>query len=188
MHYIYMCVHLFLVDQFLPLTGFSLFVQQSLLWIYTLTTLNITTQSFYLKTLVFCCLCYFLWILYHVFIQQTKVTQKAPLPMRYIRGEVGKLNKSIMLVGFLLLSHGFVLLESNFHNYDEPMNGELVMLRSQGIPFILTWLGQGFSQVGTNQKLSNSISRLFQEFIQISWFYKPPICTFVHTCWKMSHH
>jgi hypothetical protein len=50
--------------------------------------------------------------------------------MRYIRGEVGKLNKSIMLVGFLLLSHGFVLLESNFHNYDEPMNGELVMLRS----------------------------------------------------------
>jgi len=40
------------------------------------------------------------------------------------------LNKSIMLVGFLLLSHGFVLLESNFHNYDEPMNGESVMLRS----------------------------------------------------------
>jgi len=48
----------------------------------------------------------------------------------YIGGQVGKLNKSIMLVGFLLLSHGFVLLESNFHNYDEPMNGESVMLRS----------------------------------------------------------
>jgi hypothetical protein len=47
----------------------------------------------------------------------------------YIGGQVGKLNKSIMFVGFLLLSHGFVLLESNFHNYDEPMNGELVMLR-----------------------------------------------------------
>ncbi len=41
--YIYMCMHIFLVDQFLPLTGFSFFVQQSLLWIYTLTTLNVMT-------------------------------------------------------------------------------------------------------------------------------------------------
>jgi hypothetical protein len=49
--------------------------------------------------------------------------------MRYIGGQVGKLNKSIMLVEFLILSHGFVLLEGNFHNQDEPMSGELVMLR-----------------------------------------------------------
>ncbi len=41
--YIYMCMYLFLVDQFLPLIDFSLFVQQSLLWIYTLTTPNMTT-------------------------------------------------------------------------------------------------------------------------------------------------
>ncbi len=42
-HCIYMCMHLFLVDQFLPLTSFSLFVYQSLLWIYTLITPYVTT-------------------------------------------------------------------------------------------------------------------------------------------------
>ncbi len=42
-HCIYVCVHLFLVDQFLPFIGFSLFVQQSLLWIYTRTTPNVMT-------------------------------------------------------------------------------------------------------------------------------------------------
>ncbi len=41
MHYIYM--HLFLVDQFLPLTSFNLFVQQSFLWIYTFMTLYVMT-------------------------------------------------------------------------------------------------------------------------------------------------
>ncbi len=40
--YIYVCVYLFLLDQFLPLTSFNLFVQQNLLWIYTLTTPNVT--------------------------------------------------------------------------------------------------------------------------------------------------
>jgi hypothetical protein len=42
-HCIYMCMHLFLVDYFIPLTGFNLFVQYSLLWIYTLMTPNVTT-------------------------------------------------------------------------------------------------------------------------------------------------
>ncbi len=42
---IYMCVcmHFFLVDQLIPLTGFSLFVQQNLLRIYILTTPYVTT-------------------------------------------------------------------------------------------------------------------------------------------------
>ncbi len=42
-HCIYMCAHIFLVDQFIPLIGFSLFVQYSLLGIYTLTTPNVMT-------------------------------------------------------------------------------------------------------------------------------------------------
>ncbi len=42
-HCIHMCMHFFLVDQFLPLTGFSLFVQQNLPRIYTLTTSYIMT-------------------------------------------------------------------------------------------------------------------------------------------------
>ncbi len=48
-HYIYIyicvcvCVHLFSINQFLLLTSFSLFVQLSLLWIYTFTTLDVTT-------------------------------------------------------------------------------------------------------------------------------------------------
>ncbi len=42
-HCIYVCVHLFLVDQFLPFISFSLCVQQNLLWIYTPTTPNVTT-------------------------------------------------------------------------------------------------------------------------------------------------
>jgi hypothetical protein len=54
--------------------------------------------------------------------------------MRYIGGQVGKLNKYIMLVGILVLSHGFVLLGGNFHNHDEPMSGELVMLKVIGDP------------------------------------------------------
>ncbi len=45
-HCIYICVHLFLVEQFLPLASFSLFVQQSLLWIYTFTTSYVTTLHF----------------------------------------------------------------------------------------------------------------------------------------------
>ncbi len=44
-HCIYMCVcmHFFLVDQLIPLTGFNLFVQQNLLRIYILTTPYVTT-------------------------------------------------------------------------------------------------------------------------------------------------
>ncbi len=44
-HCIYMCVcmHFFLVDQLIHLTGFSLFVQQNLLRIYILMTSYITT-------------------------------------------------------------------------------------------------------------------------------------------------
>ncbi len=41
--YIYLCMHIFLVDQFIPLIGFNIFVQQNLLRIYILMTLYITT-------------------------------------------------------------------------------------------------------------------------------------------------
>ncbi len=53
---------------------------------------------------------------------------KVSLVMKFIRGQVGKSNKSIMLVGFLSLSHGCELLENNTYDQDLPLNGELVML------------------------------------------------------------
>jgi hypothetical protein len=47
---------------------------------------------------------------------QTKASHKASLPMRLIRGQVGKSNKSIMLAVFSSLPHGFQLLEGNVHD------------------------------------------------------------------------
>jgi hypothetical protein len=60
---------------------------------------------------------------------QTKVNHKASLVMRFIRGQVGKFNKLIMLVGFSSLPHGLELLEGNVHDQDAPLNGELAMSR-----------------------------------------------------------
>jgi hypothetical protein len=61
---------------------------------------------------------------------------KASLLVRFIGGQVGKSNKSMMLFRFLGLPHGFELFESNIHDQDELPNGVLVTLRSHGIPFI----------------------------------------------------
>jgi hypothetical protein len=43
--------------------------------------------------------------------------------MRFIKGQVGKSIKSIMLVGFSSFTHGFELLEGNVHDQDAPPNG-----------------------------------------------------------------
>jgi hypothetical protein len=53
---------------------------------------------------------------------------KASLLMRFIGGQVGKSNKSIMLFRFLGIPHGFELFEGNIHNQDELPNGVLVGL------------------------------------------------------------
>jgi hypothetical protein len=55
--------------------------------------------------------------------------RKVSLLMKFIRGQVGKSNKSTILVGFLGFSHGCELLENNTHVQDVPSNGKLVMLR-----------------------------------------------------------
>jgi hypothetical protein len=47
--------------------------------------------------------------------------------MKFIRGQAGKFNKSIMLVGFSSLPHGLELLEGNVHEQDARPNGELVV-------------------------------------------------------------
>jgi hypothetical protein len=47
--------------------------------------------------------------------------------MKFIGGQLGKSNKSTILVGFSSLSHGFELLEGNVHDQDAPPNGELVV-------------------------------------------------------------
>ncbi len=47
---------------------------------------------------------------------QIRASHKASLPMRFIRGHIGKSNKSIMLARFSSLPHGFQLLEGNVHD------------------------------------------------------------------------
>ncbi len=42
-------------------------------------------------------------------------------------GQIGKANKSIMLVGFLGLPHGFDLLEGNIHDQNKSLSIELEM-------------------------------------------------------------
>jgi hypothetical protein len=50
------------------------------------------------------------------------------LLVRFIGGHLSKTNKSIMLVGFSSLPHGFEFVEgTNIHDQDEPTSGELVM-------------------------------------------------------------
>jgi len=48
--------------------------------------------------------------------------------MKFIKGQTRKSNKSIMLVRFLSLPHGFKLLESNIHDHDAFRTNELVRL------------------------------------------------------------
>jgi hypothetical protein len=54
----------------------------------------------------------------HTIVQvgKTRVSHKVSLPMRFIGGEVGKFDKSIMLVRFSSLPHGLELLEDNVHD------------------------------------------------------------------------
>jgi len=49
--------------------------------------------------------------------------------MKFIKGQVGKSNKSTMLVKFASLPHGFALFKDNIHDENEPLNVELVMSR-----------------------------------------------------------
>jgi hypothetical protein len=43
--------------------------------------------------------------------------------MRFVKGHLGKSKKSIMLIGFSNLPHGFELMEDNIHNQDERPSG-----------------------------------------------------------------
>jgi len=56
--------------------------------------------------------------------------------MKLIGGQIEKINKFTMSVGFSSLPHGFEILKGNIHNRDAPPNGELAMLVSQRISFI----------------------------------------------------
>jgi hypothetical protein len=56
--------------------------------------------------------------------------------MKFIRGQAKKFNKSIMLVGFLSLPHGFKLLEGNIHDHDAFPTNELVRSVPHGMPII----------------------------------------------------
>jgi hypothetical protein len=47
---------------------------------------------------------------------QIRASHKASLLMRFIKGQVGKFNKSIMLARFSGLPHGLELLEGNVHD------------------------------------------------------------------------
>jgi hypothetical protein len=47
--------------------------------------------------------------------------------MKCIKGQVGKSNKSTMLVKFASLPHEFELFKDNIHDENEPLNFELVM-------------------------------------------------------------
>jgi hypothetical protein len=44
-----------------------------------------------------------------------------------------------MLAGFSSFPNGLELLEGNVHDQDAPPNGELAMLRPQGMPIILVF-------------------------------------------------
>jgi hypothetical protein len=67
-------------------------------------------------------------IAYYFACWQTRTSYKVSLPMRFIKGKLGKSNKSIMLARFSSLPHGLELLEGNVHDHDAPPNGELAML------------------------------------------------------------
>ncbi len=56
--------------------------------------------------------------------------------MRFIGGQVGKSKKSIMLVGFSNLLHGFELLEGNIHDQDASPISELAMSGPEGMLII----------------------------------------------------
>ncbi len=56
--------------------------------------------------------------------------------VRFIRGQVGKSNKSIMLARFSSLPHGLELLKGNVHDQDAPPIGELAMSRPHGMLII----------------------------------------------------
>ncbi len=75
-------------------------------------------------------------IAYYHFVWHTKVNHKVSLLLRYIVGQVGKSNKSTMLVGFSSLLHGFELLEGNIHDQDASPTSELAMSRPQGMSII----------------------------------------------------
>jgi hypothetical protein len=67
-------------------------------------------------------------IAYYNLVWQTRINCKASLPMKFIKQQVRKSNKSIMLIGFPSLSHGCELLKCNIHDKNEPPHEELVML------------------------------------------------------------
>jgi hypothetical protein len=54
--------------------------------------------------------------------------RKVSFLMKFIRGQVGKSNKSTMLVRILNLSYGCELLENSSRDQDVSLNGELMML------------------------------------------------------------
>jgi hypothetical protein len=68
---------------------------------------------------------------------QIRVSHKASLLMRFIRGQTGKSNKSTTLVRFSSFPHGLELLEGNVHVQNAPPNGKLAMLGPQGMLIIL---------------------------------------------------
>jgi hypothetical protein len=56
--------------------------------------------------------------------------------MRFIKGQIGKSNKSTLLSGFSGLPHGLELLECNVHDQDAHPNGELAVSGPHGILII----------------------------------------------------
>jgi hypothetical protein len=68
-------------------------------------------------------------IAYNCLVWQTKVNHKVSLLVRFIGGQVGKSNKSTMLVGFSSLLHGFELLEGKIHDQYASPTSELSMSR-----------------------------------------------------------